>query len=91
MTEAASTAQPDAFGPAGSSYQVAGSGSLADEDLLALLDRLAVSGTHDPEADQEALAEAGWQAVQAGELAARCRPGMDRRATAAWARPSCGA
>ncbi len=74
MTEAVSTPQPNAAGPAGSSCQVAGSGSLTDEDVLALLDLLAVSGTHDSQADQEAIAEAGWQAVQAGEPTADASP-----------------
>ena len=39
--------------------------ALADEDVLALLDRLAVPGTHDPEADQDAVAAEQWEALQA--------------------------
>ena len=71
MSEAISTPGPAADGPdqppeqAGQSFPVAG--SLSDEDVLALLDSLGVAGTHDPEGDQEAVAEAEWQAQQDGE------------------------
>jgi hypothetical protein len=51
------------------SWPTPASGSLSDEDVLALLDSLGVAGTHGPEADQEAVAEASWQALQAGEPA----------------------
>src|SRR5215813_5785833 len=55
---------------AGPSFPVAGSGSLSDEDVLALLDSLGVTGTHEPEGDQEAVAAAEWRALQAAEPAA---------------------
>jgi Domain of unknown function (DUF222) len=40
---------------------------LSEDDLLALLDGLGVAGTHDPEEDQEAIAEAEWAARQVAE------------------------
>jgi hypothetical protein len=43
---------------------------LSDEVLLALLDSLGIAGTHDAESDQEAVAAAEWEVLQAGELAA---------------------
>ncbi|HEY2075455.1 MAG TPA: DUF222 domain-containing protein, partial [Streptosporangiaceae bacterium] len=61
-------------GPAGPSWPAAGAGSLSDEDLLALLDSLHVAGTHDPEEDQEAVAAAQWQALQADDRAVDASP-----------------
>ena len=40
------------------------SGSLSDDDLLALLDSLGIEGTHEPEAEQEAVAAVEWRALQ---------------------------
>ncbi len=44
-----------------------GRACLSEDDLLAVLDGLGVAGTHDPEEDQDAIAEAEWQARQAYE------------------------
>ena len=61
-------------------FPVAVPAALSDEDLLALLDSLGVDGTHDPEGDQEAIAEAEWRELQAGEPAA----GQGSTASPAW-------
>jgi Domain of unknown function (DUF222) len=72
MSEEASTPGPAADGDdCGSSrpglWPGEGRPCLSEDDLLALLDGLGVPGTHDPEEDQEAIAEAEWQARQAAE------------------------
>ncbi|HXB46175.1 MAG TPA: DUF222 domain-containing protein, partial [Streptosporangiaceae bacterium] len=61
-------------GHAGQSWTAAGPASLSGEDLLSLLDSLQVAGTHDPEEDQEAVAAAEWQALQAGDRAVDASP-----------------
>jgi hypothetical protein len=49
---------------------------LSEDDLLAVLDGLGVPGTHDPEEDQEAIAEAEWAARQAAESGADDQDGQ---------------
>ncbi|HUC27713.1 MAG TPA: DUF222 domain-containing protein, partial [Streptosporangiaceae bacterium] len=75
MSEAASTPGPaaggDASGPAQRGpWPGEGRPCLSEDDLLALLDGLGVAGTHDPEEDQEAIAEAEWEARQADDFGA---------------------
>ena len=70
MSEAASTPDPAAADSAGEpsrpgSWPGEGRPCLSEDDLLALLDGLGVAGTHDPEEDQEAIAEAEWEALRA--------------------------
>jgi hypothetical protein len=79
MTDTASSPDPVADGSSGRSYPgrlpVQGEPWLSDEDVLALLDGLGVAGTHDREEDQEAIAAAQWEALQAcGEAGADSEP-----------------
>jgi Domain of unknown function (DUF222) len=75
MSDAASTPDPAAAGDAGGPSRPGlwpgeGRPCLSEDDLLAVLDGLGVPGTHDPEEDQEAIAEAEWQARQAADSGA---------------------
>jgi hypothetical protein len=75
MTDAGSSPDPAADGASERSdlgwSPAHGEPCLSDEDVLALLDGLGVAGTHDPEEDQEAIAAAQWEALQAcGEVSA---------------------
>ena len=86
MTDVASTPDPAAPDPRAPYQAAGGAGRPADpawpglqgevrpclseDDLLAVLDGLGVPGTHDPEDDQEAIADAEWAARQAADLGA---------------------
>ena len=74
MTEPVSTPDPAAAGIAAEHADMAGSPRLcgawlSDEDVVALLDGLGVAGSHGKYADQQAVADAEWDAMlAAGEV-----------------------